>query len=74
MTASEAAVAAALVADHLRARPAERRGLFLRNVLAHAAAGLALIEGDEAASAVVYRIADAVAARGGSADRKNAQG
>ena len=57
--------AAALVARALsRRRPKERAG-FLRDLLAHTAAGLVVIEGDRAAGEAVYRLADAVVARGG---------
>jgi hypothetical protein len=38
--------------------------LFLRELLAHAAAGLVVIEGEAEASEAVYRLADAVVARG----------
>ncbi len=47
-----------------RRAPAERPG-FLRELLAHTAAGLVVIEGDRAAGEAVYRLADAVVARGG---------
>jgi hypothetical protein len=57
--------AAAVVAGALsRRRPAERLG-FLRELLAHTAAGLVVIEGDRAAGEAVYRLADAVVARSG---------
>ena len=36
-----------------------------RELLAHTAAGLVVIEGDRAAGEAVYRLADAVVARGG---------
>lgn len=56
--------AARVVAGELaRRRPRERAG-FLRELLAHAAAGLVVIEGDEKAAESVYRLADAVAVRG----------
>lgn len=62
---SEAENAAALVARALgRRSPGERAG-FLRELLAHTAAGLVVIEGDRAAGEAVYRLADAVVARGG---------
>lgn len=47
-----------------RRAPKERPG-FLRELLAHTAAGLVVIEGDRAAGEAVYRLADAVVARGG---------
>lgn len=55
---------AALVADGLRQRPAPERGVFLRELLAHTAAGLVILEGEATTSEVVYRLADAVVARG----------
>ena len=60
LNADDAARAAVMISDALRARPPERRGLFLRNVIVHAAAGLALTEGDEAAAQAVQRVATAV--------------
>lgn len=45
-----------------RRRPAER-GRFLRELMAHTAAGLVVIEGEAAASEAVYRLADAVVGR-----------
>ena len=58
-----AEAAAALVAGALsRRRPADR-GRFLRELLAHTAAGLVVIEGDREASEAVYRLADALALR-----------
>ncbi|MEO8113600.1 MAG: hypothetical protein ABI655_04400 [Phenylobacterium sp.] len=56
--------AAALVARALSRRSPEERASFLRELLAHTAAGLVVIEGDRAASEAVYRLADAVVARG----------
>jgi hypothetical protein len=54
---------AAIVARALaRRRPSERSG-FLRELLAHTAAGLVVIEGDRSAGEAVYRLADAVATR-----------
>lgn len=38
----------------------DQRGAFLRAMLAHAAAGLTLLEGERAASEAVYRLGDAV--------------
>lgn len=64
MNLDDAARAAVLVSDAMRARPPERRGLFLRNVIVHAAAGLALTEGDEVAAQAVQRVATAVRDRG----------
>lgn len=56
--------AAALVAGALTRRTPAERGRFLRELLAHTAAGLVVIEGDAEASEAVYRLADAVVARG----------
>jgi hypothetical protein len=56
--------AAAMIARALARTAPERRGLFLRELLAHSAAGLVVIEGDRAASEAVYRLADAVSTRG----------
>lgn len=50
----------ALVMEALKARPPGTRGLFLRELLACAAAGLTALEGERAASEAVYRLADAV--------------
>ena len=58
---SDAAVR--LVAEGLRCQPPATRPLFLRALLAHAAAGLTLLEGDAAASEVIYRLGDAMAVR-----------
>jgi len=55
--------AAALVAGALSRRGAGERGRFLRELLAHTAAGLVVIEGEAEASEAVYRLADAVVAR-----------
>ena len=55
--------AAALVARALARRRPGERPRFLRELLAHTAAGLVVIEGDRAAGEAVYRLADAVVAR-----------
>ena len=57
--------AAAMVARALSRRAPKDRSGFLRELLAHTAAGLVVIDGDRAAGAAVYRLADAVVARGG---------
>lgn len=57
--------AAAMVARALSRRTPKERPRFLRELLAHTAAGLVVIEGDRAAGEAVYRLADAVVARGG---------
>ena len=54
-----------MVARALSRRPPKDRAAFLRELLAHTAAGLVVIEGDRAAGEAVYRLADAVVARGG---------
>lgn len=56
--------AARLVAGALGRRAPAARGRFLRELLAHSAAGLVVIEGEAEASEAVYRLADAVVARG----------
>jgi hypothetical protein len=53
----EAEVAAALVAAALGRRAAGARAVFLRELIRHAAAGLALLEGDRAASEACHHIA-----------------
>jgi hypothetical protein len=52
------------VAKGLTQRPAGERGAYLRELLAYAAAGLALIEAPRAAAETLYRLADAVVERG----------
>jgi len=59
--------AAALVAGALSRREPTARGRFLRELLAHTAAGLVVIEGEAEACEAVYRLADAVVARGARA-------
>jgi len=62
--ATAADLAAALVVAALeRQRPAGRPQL-LRELIRHAAAGLALLEGDRAASEACYQIADMAASCG----------
>lgn len=56
--------AAACVAEALRLRPADERPKFLRELLAHAAAGLVIVEGGRETAEAVYRLADAVVTRG----------
>lgn len=58
--------AAVLVARALARREPRERARFLRELLAHTAAGLVLVEGEREAGEAVYRLADAVVARGGS--------
>lgn len=60
---SEPDAAAAMVAGALSRRKPGERGRFLRELLAHTAAGLVVIEGEAAASEAVYRLADAVVGR-----------
>ncbi|WP_304165731.1 hypothetical protein [Phenylobacterium aquaticum] len=66
MSEDDAPTAAKLIVEALKARPPEDRGLFLRQLIAHAAAGLSLLEGARAASEAVYRLGDAVVARPGA--------
>jgi len=56
--------AATTIARALSLRTPSERPAFLRELLAHTAAGLVVIEGDRAAGEAVYRLADAVVARG----------
>ena len=55
--------AAAVVARALARRRPQARAQFLRELLAHTAAGLVVIEGEREAGEAVYRLADAVVAR-----------
>lgn len=55
--------AASLVAGALSRTAAAERPALLRELLAHSAAGLVVIEGGRAAGETVYRLADAVVAR-----------
>jgi hypothetical protein len=63
MSFEESRLAAAIVSRALRRPDLARRGLFLRELMTHAAAGLALMEGERTAGEAVYRIADAVVDR-----------
>lgn len=56
--------AGALVARALGDRTPGARAQFLKELLAHTAAGLVILEGDRAAGEAVYRLADAVVSRG----------
>ncbi len=47
-----------------RPRTPGARAQFLKELLAHTAAGLVILEGDRAAGEAVYRLADAVVSRG----------
>ncbi len=51
---------------------AQERGRFLRELLAHTAAGLVIVEGEREAGEAVYRFADAVVARGRGQRRRGA--
>lgn len=55
---------AELVAGALGRRRPEARAAFLRELIAYAAAGLTVLEGDRAASEALYRTGDAVVSRG----------
>jgi len=55
--------AAALLASELHPRTSEERGHFLRELLAHTAAGLVVLEGEVEAAEAIYRLADAVVSR-----------
>lgn len=54
---------AAIVARELSLRAFDDRGRFLRELLAHTAAGLVVLEGEKEAAEAVFRLADAVVAR-----------
>ncbi|HEY3695162.1 hypothetical protein [Phenylobacterium sp.] len=56
--------AASMVASALSRRAAPVRAEFLRELLAYAAAGLAVIETPPAAAEALYRLADAVVEHG----------
>ena len=60
----EADLAGSLIAAVLRRRAAGRQGMFLRELIRHAVASLAVLEGDRAASEACYQVADAAAACG----------
>jgi hypothetical protein len=55
--------ASKIVADLLVRQPPADRPRFLRDLLAHAAAGIVVIEGERAAAEAVFRVADAVVTR-----------
>lgn len=55
--------AAAIVARALSRRRPKDRTQFLRELLAHTAAGLLIIEGKNETAETIYRLADAVAVR-----------
>ncbi|MDX9997853.1 MAG: hypothetical protein WCY15_06285 [Phenylobacterium sp.] len=52
--------AAELLRAELGRRPPDQRARYIKEVLAHAAAGLSLLEGETAAAEAVYRLADAM--------------
>lgn len=54
--------AAELLCAELRRRGPKERVDFLKDLLAHTAAGLSLLEGEAAAGEAIYRLADAVVA------------
>lgn len=62
--ADEGDLAAALIAAVMRRIARRRHARLLRELLRHAVAGLAVLEGDRAASEACYRIADVAAACG----------
>lgn len=55
--------ASEIVASALADTPSHERGAFLRHMLAHAAAGIVVLEGSPAAAEALYRVADAVVGR-----------
>jgi len=60
-TAAALPDAAQVVAGALARMDQSARPAFLRELLAHTAAGLVVVEGDRQAAEAVYRLADAVA-------------
>lgn len=54
---------ARIVADCLEALAPHERARFLRELIAHAAAGLVILEGGKAAAEACYRVSDAVVSR-----------
>lgn len=60
---SQAEDASALVARGLANRAPSERVEFLRELLAHTAAGLVVTEGNTAAAEATYRLADAIVSR-----------
>lgn len=54
---------AAIVARALAHMKPDQRSQFLRELLAHTAAGIVVIEGEKKASEACYRLADAVVVR-----------
>jgi hypothetical protein len=62
--AGDADAPSSTVARGLAQRPAGERSAYLRELLAYAAAGLAVIEAPPAAAETLYRLADAVVERG----------
>jgi hypothetical protein len=64
LSESQRASAAEIVAHELARREPADRPRFLRELLAHTAAGLVVLEGDKAAAEACYRLSDAVTTRG----------
>ena len=60
--------AADIICAELRERAAPDRSLFLRELLANAAAGLSLLEGEVRATETIYRLADAMIGHEARAD------
>lgn len=55
--------AAEIVADAMLGVPHEERSRYLREMLAHVAAGLVVVDGSRAAAEACYRLSDAVVSR-----------
>lgn len=55
--------ASSAVADFLTATRPERRATALRELLAHTAAGIVILEGESEAAEATYRLADAIVSR-----------
>lgn len=64
MSAATLSPAASVLPRELAKLRAADRPAFLRELLAHVAAGILVIEGDQAAAEAVYRLADAVVSKG----------
>lgn len=57
---------ASIVSHELLARPPHERVRFLRELLAHTAAGIIVLDSTKAAAEAAYRLADAIVSRDAS--------
>lgn len=53
-----------IILRELAERPVSDHGIFLRSLLAYAAAGLVNVEGETSASMTLYKLADLICTRG----------